>query len=252
MYIEYSVSGSTPSYADFEVSHRGASWNQQQIIHLGDYKGVRRNTTSHAVDFLIYDIAADPKETTPLTAGSGGVPTQQAFKDAVLRLRRPDPAAPRPYDHEPVPAVTAGDLRPGVAWRLFDGDFPWVPAFDAQRASASGTSARPDPGVAVRDGGYGMEFRGYLKIPADGAYTFDLAADTGAFLRLHGMQLLDADRPRTPGGIVEARVNLRAGWHPFVLGYRHAPGASPRLALAWSGEAFSRQPVPDAVFYHDE
>ena len=252
VYVEYFTRDApTPRYEDFETARQGAARGQEQVIHLNGYKGVRCHVTAHAEDFRIFDTASDPKETTDLS-GRPGVPSQQAFKDAVLRLRRPDPAAPRPYDHEPVPAVTAGDLRPGVAWRLFDGDFPWVPAFDAQRASASGTSARPDPGVAVRDGGYGMEFRGYLKIPADGAYTFDLAADTGAFLRLHGMQLLDADRPRTPGGIVEARVNLRAGWHPFVLGYRHAPGASPRLALAWSGEAFSRQPVPDAVFYHDE
>ena len=251
VYIEYSVSGSTPSYADFEVSHRGASWNQQQIIHLGDYKGVRRNTTSHAVDFLIYDIAADPKETTPLTAGSGGVPTQQAFKDAVLRVRRPNPTAARPYDSELVPPLTPAPVRPGVAWRAFEGDYPWVPSFSGLAEAASGESARPDVSVRTRDTHVGIEFKGYLNVPADGTYTFYLTTDTGAFLRLHDMQVLDADFSYTGGAEISASVNLKAGKHPFTLGYRHAAAGTPALSLSWSSASIAKTAIPDSAFHTD-
>ena len=46
--------------------------------------------------------------------------------DTVLRLRRPDESAPRPYDDEFVPAVVAEKTQPGVEWRAFTQPLPWL------------------------------------------------------------------------------------------------------------------------------
>ena len=49
----------------------------------------------------------------------------------------------------------------------------------------------------------GVELTGYVKIPEDGAYTFYLTTDENkgskAFVRLHGMELIDADKTYEPG-----------------------------------------------------
>jgi len=251
VYVEYYNASTTPSYTDFEAARRGATRNQEQVIHVNGYKGIRYNATSHAVNFTIYDTATDPKETTALTAGAGGVPTQQEFKDAVLRVRRPNSTATRPYDSEYVPPLTPSPVRPGVAWRAFEGEYPWVPSFAGMAEAASGESLRPDVSVRTRDTNIGLEFKGYLQVPADAAYTFYLTTDTGAFLRLHQMQLLDADMPYTGGSEVSASVNLKAGKHPFTLGYRRLAAGTPALGLSWSSASIAKQVVPDSAFFTD-
>ncbi|MCB1127952.1 MAG: sulfatase-like hydrolase/transferase, partial [Verrucomicrobiae bacterium] len=247
VYVEYSVGGSTPSYTDFEAAHRGASWNQQQVIHLGDFKGIRHNTTSHAVDFEVYNTSTDPKETTNL-AGQPGVPTQQEFRDAVLRVRRPNSSAPRAYDNETVPSLPLATDRAGVAWRAFEESFAWVPDFDGLTPAASGETTSPDISVRTRDDDIGIEFTGYLDVPATGDYTFYLNADTGAFLRLHQMQVIDADFGYTGSGERSSTVKLEAGLHPFTLGYRRGTGGTPALSLSWSGPSIAKQAIPPSAF----
>ncbi len=251
IYTEYNVSGTTPSYTDFLAAHRGQTRNQQQVIWVSGYKGLRTDIASHSgTDFKIYDTLADPQEATNLV-GQAGVPTQQDFKDAVLRVRRPNSSAARPYDSELVPPLTPSPVRPGVAWRAFEASYPWVPSFTGLPEAAAGETARPDVAVRTRDDQIGLEFKGYLNVPADGTYTFYLTTDTGAFLRLHDMQVLDADFPYTGGTEISASVHLKAGKHPFTLGYRRATGGTPALSLSWSSAALAKQTIPDSAFYTD-
>lgn len=252
VYVEYYNNSSTPSYADFEAEHRSASRRQMQVVLLNGYKGIRCNIGSADDDFIIYDTDADPKETTPLAAGTGDIPSQQEFKDAVLRLRRADSNAARPYDSQPVPAETPASVRPGLAWRCFEGDYPWVPSFDNLIAVDTGEGTQIDTAVRSREHDIAIEFSGYINVPADGNYRFYLEADTGAFLRLHGMQLIDADMGYTPGtAISSGSLPLKAGYHPFTLSYRHADAASHRLVLKWESEAIDKQIVPESAYYID-
>ncbi len=250
IYSEYYVSGSTPRYTDFLAAHRSQARGQQQVIWVNGYKGIRTAISSHSgTNFKIYDTLADPQEATDLD-GQPGVPTQQQFKDAALRVRRPDSSAARSYlDSQFVTPLTPSPVRPGVAWRAFEGAYDWVPSFATLTALASGESTRPDLAGRTRDTNIGMEFKGYLNVPADGAYTFYLKTDTGAFLRLHDMQLLDADMPYAAGSEISASVNLKAGKHPFTLGYRHATADTTELSLSWSSARITKQAIPDSAFY---
>lgn len=251
IYVEYNGGETTPRYADFLPAHRGQKRNQQQVIWVNGYKGIRTDIASHSGnDFKIYNTLTDPQEATNLV-GRAGVPTQQEFKDAAMRVRRADSSATRPYDSEYVPPLTPSPVRPGVAWRAFEGAYSWVPSFNGLSAMATGTSVRPDVSVRTRDTNVGIEFKGYLNVPADGAYTFYLSTDTGAFLRLHEMQILDADMGYTGGTEISASVNLKAGKHPFTLGYRHATTGTPSLSLSWSSAGITKQSIPASTFYTD-
>lgn len=251
IYTEYYEGGTTPGYTEFLPAHRNQRRNQEQVLWVGNYKGIRYNTISNSgTPFKIYDISADPQESTDLN-GQPGIPSQGDYQSGVLGVRRPGGGVSRPYDNELVPSVALAPGLPGVSWKAFEQSFLWVPEFENIAPAASGTTAAPSLAVRTRDNDIGLEFTGFLNIPADGDYTFYLSADTGAFLRLHKAQVLDADFGYTGGTEKSAAIKLKAGLHPFTLGYRRGTTGSPAMALSWSGPALAKQAIPASAFFID-
>lgn len=251
IYSEYNFGGSTPNYKDFEGNHiltRG----QMQMLQFGNFKGVRYNTTSHADDFRIYNVATDPKEITDLS-GQAGVPTQQQFKDRVLQVRRVGGGASRPYDSDPVPGVTPAQVTVGLDYRAYEMPSTYVPDWERETAAASGnTTNGPDLSLRSRNADIGLFFSGYLQVPAEGDYTFYLSTDTAAFVRLHEAQLIDADFGYVAGSEVNSgTIKLKAGRHPVRIYYRHGSSATHTLSLQWSGPGLAKQPIPSAAFYRE-
>lgn len=251
VYVEYFNNSSTPSYAEFEPAHRGRPRNQMQMLRLGDMVGVRYDITSHADNFEIYNVVSDPKQTTNLAGQPAYAALQQQMKDTVLRARRPDSAASRPYDSELVPAVNPSPVTQGVAWRACLQTTPWVPELTWLTPVATGHTNRPLLAVRPRDEDVGLLFAGYLQVPGGGDYTFHLAADTGAVLRLHEATVIDADFGYLGGSEVSATIRLQAGKHPFRLYYARGTAGSPALNLQWSGPGIVKQAIPDSAFYRD-
>lgn len=250
VYSEYYYNGSTPSYADFGSNHTGVSRNQQQLIQIGDYKGVRTNVISHeGTDFKIYQVSTDVKETTDLS-GQPGVPTQREFKDLVLRNRRADTSAARPYDADLVPGVVLPGFENGLAWKVREEAGNWVADLGDAPATAEGNSNGLDLSVRTRDEDVSIRYSGYLRVPADGAYQFHLKTDTGAFVRLHSSQLLDADFGYESGAeVASGSISLKAGFHPITIDYRHATSGGHSLVLEWTGPGVSRQEIPASAFF---
>lgn len=245
VYVEYYVSGSTPTYTEFEPAHRGATRNQQQVVYLDGYKGVRYNVTASTDNFLIYNTLTDAKESTDL-AGSSPFFTsfQQRMKDRVLQVRRPGGGVSRPYDSTPVPPVVISNLVPGLEFSAFEGEFPWVPDFTVLNPVTNGVCAGPDLAVRTRDHHIGLWFSGYLRVPDDGTYTFSLTTDARAFLRLHDAALIDADFDYVSGTERSASIALRAGDHPLRLAYARGTNGTPSLSLHWSSPGIPKQPIP--------
>ncbi len=251
IYSEYFRGENTPDYSEFLPAHRNQRRAQQQVLWLGDYKGIRYNIADDdSTPFKIYDVAKDSHEGADLT-GKPGIPTQADFQASMLQARRANPTAARPYDNELVPSSGLAPGQPGVSWKAFEKAFLWVPSFGAATPFASGITAAPSVSVRTRDTNIGLEFTGFLNVPADGDYTFFLDADTGAFLRLHKAQLLDADFGYTGGTEKSATIKLKAGLHPFTLGYRRGTAGSPALALSWSGPSLAKEAIPASAFFVD-
>jgi arylsulfatase A-like enzyme len=249
IYVEYFEGGTTPSFGEFQAAKRGRSRNQMQTIRIGDYVGVRYNVLSHADAFEIYDIVANPKQTTNLAGSNAAL--QQQMKDKVLRLRRPDASAPRTYDSEAMPPLTPSPTTNGVDWRAYTQAFPWVPKLEDLTHSSGGTTTRPDLAVRPRDNDIGMLYSGYLSVPADGDYTLYLTVDTAALLRIHEATVIDSDFAHTGGTEDSGTIKLKAGKHPFRLYYRRGTVGTPALSLQWSGPGIAKQPVPDGAFFRD-
>ncbi|SHK28796.1 Arylsulfatase A [Rubritalea squalenifaciens DSM 18772] len=251
VYCEYSVGGSTPNYAEFESFKRGKSRNQMQFIHIGDYKGVRYNIGSHSDDFLIYDVVNDSKETTDLN-GQSGVPSQQDFKNAVLRVRRAGSGYGRPYDSAQIPPLTPSPVTNGLVYRSYEESYPWVPQFETNSASNSGDTLTLDLTKRTRDDDIGIEFTGYLDVPSSGTYKFYLNTDGKAIVRLHDALLIDADFNYSSGSEVNSgNIPLQAGKHPISIRYIHSDTTSHSLNLLWEGPSISKQAIPASQYYRD-
>jgi arylsulfatase A-like enzyme len=243
IYIEYYNNGTTPSYTEFLPAHRGRTRQQMQVLRLGDHVGVRYNITSHADDFEIYNVVSDPQQGINL---AGSLPAlQQHMKDTVLRLRRPNASASRPYDGEWVPSTNATPVTLGVEWATYTNAFPWVPELTDFTPAAAGQTNTVTLAVRPRDNTIGILFTGYLNVPSDGDYTFYLAADTGALLRIHEATVLEADFGYVGGTERSATIKLQAGKHPYRLYYARGSNGIPSLDWSWAGPGFTKQPVPE-------
>jgi hypothetical protein len=86
-------------------------------------------------------------------------------------------------------------------------------------------------------------FTGYLKAPADGEYSFSLTADSGAVMRIHDANIIDADFGYESGSEISGSVRLEAGLHPFRLNYLKSGGKAPSLDVQWSGPSLKKQPI---------
>ena len=251
VYIEYFEGAKTPAYEEFLPSHRGRVRRQMQALRIGDFMGVRYNIASHADPFEIYNVATDPQQKNNLASDSAWAALQQQMHDTVLRVRRPDAGAPRPYDDELMPAVNVGNTIGGVTWRAVNQALPWVANLDDVQPSATGICARPDLTVLPRRNDVGIEFSGYIQVPADGAYTFHLATDSGALLRIHEATVIDADGGYRAGSEAIGSIRLQAGHHPIRLFYARRQAGTPSLSLQWSSATLPREDIAATAFSHD-
>jgi arylsulfatase A-like enzyme len=267
IYMEYYHAGKTPSFNSFVPAHRGRRRGQMQSIRLGDYMGVRYNIQSASDSFEIYNVVKDPQERFNLAlkpkkkvvieglrswnTGRINIGRLETYmKTRVLQVRRPDSAAPRPYDSALVPPVQAV-VVPGLEWNLYRGDFPWIPQAATLHPDASGHAPRPDAGVGKGNRGL-LYFDGYIRVPVDGNYTFYLTSDTRAFLRIHDAQLIDEDFGYHSGTQKKASILLKAGLHPFRLYDALEDTGEPSVRIQWSGPGLSKREVPAKVFFHDK
>jgi arylsulfatase A-like enzyme len=251
VYVEYFNNGLTPAFAEFDPDHHNRKRNQMQMIRLGDHAGVRYNVQSHDDDFEIYNVVKDPGQRKDLARDPKMDALQKRMKEKTLQVRRPEPSAPRPYDHELVPAEPDRPAKAGLTWKAYRGDFPWVPEVTALTAVRTGEARRPDAGVFKRSAPEVLLFEGYLRIPKDGEYTFFLRTHAGALLRIHEATVIDADYKYTSGTDAQGKMLLKKGLHPFRLYCSTDAKAQPSLDLQWQGPGISRQQISADVFCRD-
>lgn len=267
VYMEYYQNGKTPEFNDFATAHRGRKRNQMQSLRVGNYMGVRYDIKAASDSFELYNVVTDPGQRNNLSLEPNRIVHLGPWRDSrlpeaisirrlqaymqsrVLQLRRPDTAAPRPYDSALVPALQE-KVAPGVQWRMYMGHFPWIPQVETLHADSRGVAPSLSD-LKVADGKEGIcNVTGYIRVPRDGIYTFYLGAGKQAFLRLHDVQLIDEDHGYSGGNVThEASIPLQAGLHPFRLYFRLDRDAMSLPDWQWSGPGIEKQALPSSVLF---
>ena len=210
-------------------------FNNQQALYLDGYKGLRMKTTSHSVDFEIFDTINDGPEARNLAGTSNAfIRLQKKMKDEVLRIRMPNRHAKKPYDDELVPGldIDERDLRSGVVVSSYLGEWQWVPEF-TQTPHQAKEQKNINLEALPAEKNAGLLFWGYIKIPEPGDWTFHGQAKGGMIFKIHNKLVLDGDY-KYEGDLLSSTVKLDKGIHPYRL-YYIAPDEEPSLNLQWQG-----------------
>jgi len=136
---------------------------------------------------------------------------------------------------------SAGGDIDDLAFRFYRDTWERLPDFDSLKPEDRGTlpaglfdiAAAP----SLRPDHFGYVFTGFLKVPADGDYTFALDSDDGSRLTLGGATVVEHDGIHGEGSPRVATVRLAAGRVPLRLDYfQGAQGKG--LTVTWSGPGF--------------
>lgn len=252
VYVEYENNGSTPDYDEFDPSHAGETRKQMQVIYLDGLKGVRYNIQSHQDDFRIYNTKNDTRELQNLAEDGNYALLQQRMKNEVLRLRRTNQSAIRPYDSLPIPAYSNFETLPGLQYEVYNVAVPWVPvinSLDEELVEAGTTDGFGNLDLSAKEN-WVVDYKGYLKVPATGSYTFIFKNNGKAIMRLHKALVVDADKNYTSGEEITTQLMLEEGLHPIHLIY--SGSGSPDIELQWIGPQFERVEVSVENLLHAE
>lgn len=237
IYIEYQVSGKTPDYETFHENNRNRNRKQMQMVRHENLVGVRYNITDPHVDFEIYDIVNDMQQANNLARADSLFQLQENLKMRILRQRRVDSAAPRPYDSLLIPSLSSkNQVLKGLKWRSYEGHYPWLPNLNTLVSIDSGElleivnfdfSAR-------KESLYLLE--GFIDIPENGIYQFNFQTSDKAFVRLHEAILFDADFNYLPNEWLKTSIPLEKGLHPIKIYLQNRDKNQNPFSLNWKSE----------------
>ncbi|MAT47482.1 MAG: hypothetical protein CMO35_08635 [Verrucomicrobiaceae bacterium] len=150
---------------------------------------------------------------------------------------------------EPVPEE---GLKNGLKYEGFEGKWDVLPDFAALEAVESGEVEFPTEEAYMTEDGenYGLRFRGFIKVPKEGLYTFYTASDDGSRLMIGDQVVVNNDGLHSVlkrGGL----VRLKEGAHPVEVTF-FEQGGGEELEVSWEGPGFSTQPVPAEAWFYRE
>jgi alpha-L-fucosidase len=190
-----------------------------------------------------------PTDLSPAVAGPVVLTSTAAVTAQAFRNGRPVSAPVSRVFRKvaPMAAAAVANVVPGLRFTCVEGDFKSLPDFNAMKPAAEGTSEGFDLARRTRDAGFALRFRGYIKVPRTGIYTFSLKSDDGSRLWIGDYLVVDNDgvhgsREQSGG------VALAEGLQPITVGMFDQAGGFD-LQVWYQGPGLARQPVPASVLF---
>jgi hypothetical protein len=143
----------------------------------------------------------------------------------------------------PSKAVKVRRPKEGLTYAYYEGNFEAVPDFTILSPIKSGSVLELDPDkIGERLDHYAIQYKGYIKVPSDGVYTFYLRSDDGSKLYLDGELVVDNDGSHS-ASTKKGLKALKKGMHPIQIDY-FEDFLGEELQLFFSGPGMEKSPVP--------
>ena len=95
---------------------------------------------------------------------------------------------------------------------------------------------------------FGYHYKGYIKIPKDGLYTFYLESNDGAVFYMDNKMIIDNGKPHRAQESF-GKIGLKKGYHKIKLDYFQM-GLAKSLILQWEGPEVIKEEVPASALFH--
>ena len=134
----------------------------------------------------------------------------------------------------------------GLLYRAYPGVWTMLPNFKELTPANQGMTEVP---MAVAGNFYALVFNGYVKVPADGLYTFYTNSDDGSQLFIGDEMVVNNDGVH---GTMEqsGKVRLKAGLHEITVKYLQLNGGA-ELSVSWGGPGIQKQEIPPSAYFYN-
>ena len=148
----------------------------------------------------------------------------------------------------PMPAAEPGGTAPGLFVAAYDGDFDRMPDFAPMKPKEEGVAATPTLPKGHKAEHEARRIAGYVEVPADDVYRFELTSDDGSQLLVDGKMVVDHDGLH--GATAKTGVAaLAKGSHSFEVRWFNKTGGLD-LRVKWARGGDKLVDMPAGVFTH--
>jgi alpha-L-fucosidase len=149
---------------------------------------------------------------------------------------------------QPRQAIDIKQVKEGLKYRYFEGDWDSLPDFSAITPVKDGTIEDFTFGPQKQDEYFAFVYQGFINIPVEGVYTFYTVSDDGSNLFIGEELVVDNDglhgmRER------EGVVALARGLHPIKVTFFEKTGGDD-LIVQWKGPGVEKQQIPVERLFH--
>jgi hexosaminidase len=149
-----------------------------------------------------------------------------------------------------MPAVKVSDTAGGLRCIYYKGAFRETRQMTHVPAADTFITAGVAVPSAVHAAAFGLQYRGYISVPATGIYSFYLTSDDGSLLQIGRDTVVNND------GLHSAQqrsgqVALEKGLHRFSLDFIEGGGGY-TLHLQYARGGSTAEDIPAGVFVHEQ
>jgi hexosaminidase len=146
------------------------------------------------------------------------------------------------------PAVPYQDRKPGLAFTLFRGRFVTTMDLDGAAPTAAGRVDSIGLARFEREADYGVTFKGYVNVPADGYYQFGSESDDGSMLYVDDEEVVanDGEHGRY---LVSGHIPLAKGLHRIEVKYFQIGGEA-ALRVLWAPSGQQLKAIEPSALFH--
>ena len=151
----------------------------------------------------------------------------------------------------PIPGIPVKNLKEGLLYSYYEGDFHKIPDFTQLKAEKEGVALDFNLNeLSNREDHYAMLFKGYLRVDTAGFYTFYTESDDGSKLFIHDQLVVDNDGSHSARRR-EGAIALSKGYHPLTVMY-FEDYMGETLELFYKYANHTPQPLRFTQLYHQE
>ncbi|MBM3435414.1 MAG: hypothetical protein FJY07_04245 [Bacteroidetes bacterium] len=151
---------------------------------------------------------------------------------------------------KPLAAIASGDLKPGIFYSYYEGDWNSLPDFAKMTPVKTGIADNFDLSLKVKVDYYGFAFNGFIQIPEDGIYEFSTDSDDGSRLYIDDLSVVNNDYLH---GMLEVTgaIALAKGMHKIRVTF-FEKGGQDDLKVYWKIPGQTTELIPGSALFTEK